>query len=134
MQDTFINILEKLPNWVVGVPKLKSFFKNGLDKDFFRFCQLTKSFKIEVNLNNTSENYLWFGCKPTNIESFLQKHLKPESVFVNCGANIGIWSIIASEYINNKGEIHSFEPNPEICLRLERNLNHNNLPQNSKNN
>lgn len=132
MQDTFINLLGKLPNWFVGVPKLKCFYTNRLNKDLFRFCQLTKSYKIEINLNNFSENYLWFGCKPINIDSFLQKHLKPESVFVDCGANIGIWSIIASEYINNKGEIHSIEPNPEIYLRLKRNLNHNNLQNKCK--
>jgi FkbM family methyltransferase len=48
---------------------------------------------------------------------------------VDCGANIGIWTIIALESIKSAGTVHSFEPNPKLCKRLQRNLDYNNISQ-----
>jgi len=122
-----INLVERIPNRFVGVPKLKSYFASKLTSEIHRFCSLTDNFKIELNLNDSSENYLWFGCKPQEIINFLRSNLRPESIFVDCGANIGIWTIIALEFIKTGGAVHSFEPNPNLCERLQKNLDYNNL-------
>ena len=39
----------------------------------------------------------------------------------DCGANIGIWSLIALENIKEE-EVFSFEPNPKLFKRLMNNL------------
>ena len=129
MLDFAINLVGRIPNRFVGVPKLKSYFANKLTGENHRFCSLTDNFKIEINLNDSSENYLWFGCKPKDIISFLSSNLRPDSVFVDCGANIGIWTIIALESIKSAGTVHSFEPNPKLCKRLQKNLDYNKISQ-----
>ena len=129
IQNFVTNLIERLPNQVIGVPKLKSCFARKLLHDVYRFCPLTDNFKIEINLNDSSENYLWFGCKPKNIISFLRTNLSPDSTFIDCGANIGIWTITAFEFIKNNGSVHSFEPNPKICERLQKNLDYNKISQ-----
>jgi len=124
-----INLVERIPNRFVGVPKLKSYFANKLTGENHRFCSLTDNFKIEINLTDSSENYLWFGCKPKDIISFLSSNLRSDSIFVDCGANIGIWTIIALESIKSVGTVHSFEPNPKLCKRLQKNLDYNKISQ-----
>lgn len=129
MLNFAINLVERIPNRFVGVPKLKSYFANKLTGENHRFCSLTDNFKIEINLTDSSENYLWFGCKPKDIISFLSSNLRSDSIFVDCGANIGIWTIIALESIKSVGTVHSFEPNPKLCKRLQKNLDYNKISQ-----
>ena len=129
MLDFAINLVGRIPNRFVGVTKLKSYFANKLTGENHRFCSLNDNFKIEINLTDSSENYLWFGCKPKDIISFLSSNLHSDSIFVDCGANIGIWTIIALESIKSVGTVHSFEPNPKLCKRLQKNLDYNKISQ-----
>ena len=41
---------------------------------------------------------------------------------LDIGANIGIYSIVASEVVGKKGNIYAFEPVPENFKMLEHNL------------
>ena len=68
-----------------------------------------------------------FGCAGNNlygsefsIIKFLIKNLKENDVFYDVGANYGFYTILAQELISN-GEIHSFEPNPNIFPLLLKN-------------
>jgi FkbM family methyltransferase len=102
---------------------------NKLTGEILRFCSLTDNFKIELNLSDSSENYLLFGCHSKEIISFLSSNLQPDSVFFDCGANLGTWTIIAFESIKKEGAIHCFEPNPKLCQRMKKNLVFNNLDE-----
>lgn len=53
---------------------------------------------------------------------FLQAFLKPGDVFLDVGANIGIFSLLASKKVGKKGFIHSFEPTPQTFQRLTYNI------------
>jgi FkbM family methyltransferase len=53
---------------------------------------------------------------------FLKKNLKPDSIFIDIGANSGFYSLIASKIINEKGKIIAFEPNPVMINRLRMNI------------
>jgi len=52
---------------------------------------------------------------------FLIKNLKSNDVFYDIGANYGFFSLLAAEFITN-GEIHCFEPIPEVFECLKYNL------------
>ena len=47
--------------------------------------------------------------------------LKPGDVFYDAGANYGFFSMLASEFVGARGEIHAFEPLPEVHDWLRRN-------------
>lgn len=57
---------------------------------------------------------------------FLKNHIRPGSVFVDIGANIGAYTLIASKIIGDKGTVFAFEPVNRInnCLLENINLNH----------
>jgi|AntAceMinimDraft_3_1070362.scaffolds.fasta_scaffold17002_2 FkbM family methyltransferase len=60
------------------------------------------------------------------IEIF-QKIIKPGMVVVDAGANIGLYSLIASKLIGIKGKVFSFEPSKETFQRLLDNIELNKL-------
>jgi FkbM family methyltransferase len=127
IKNIIINCISILPNHIIAVSKIKSFIISFLDIDIYKFCSVSTNFKIEINLKDKSENYLWYGNIPEEITKFLYSNLNSNSVFIDCGANIGIWSTIALEIIKSEGCVHSFEPNPNLFLRLTRNLKFNNI-------
>jgi len=59
--------------------------------------------------------------------TFLKRILKPGDSFIDIGANIGLFSLIASPIIGEKGEIISFEPCSPTLHRFEENISLNNF-------
>ena len=53
---------------------------------------------------------------------FVKKCLRPGHVFLDVGANIGIYSIVAAKTVGVQGRVFSFEPNPATFQVLERNV------------
>lgn len=51
--------------------------------------------------------------------------LKPGMRVIDVGANIGLYSILASKLVGNSGAVWAFEPSSETRARLERNLSLN---------
>ena len=60
--------------------------------------------------------------------NFLKAELGPNSVFLDIGANIGLYSIrIARAISSSDGKVIAIEPNPPTLERLRFNVNANNL-------
>lgn len=100
-------------------------FLKAFNLDGLQLVNLYNDIKFEVNLSDNSENYYWYGCYPKEVVTFLQTHLKENDVFVDCGANFGLWTLISAECISNSGRVYSYEPNPELYYRLTRNISYN---------
>ena len=56
-----------------------------------------------------------------------QRIIKPGMIVVDAGANIGLYSLIASKIAGLKGKVFSFEPSKETFKRLENNIKLNNF-------
>lgn len=67
-----------------------------------------------------------------DICEFLRVVLKPGGTFIDCGANVGYFSVQAGALVGKEGMVVSIEANPETYKLLERNLkaNHCGLPIN----
>jgi FkbM family methyltransferase len=59
--------------------------------------------------------------------SFVSKYLRMGDVFVDIGANIGLYTVIAGHTVGPNGKIYSFEPCTQTFLRLEENVRLNKL-------
>lgn len=57
----------------------------------------------------------------------LQAFLAPGMTFVDVGANIGYYSLLAARAVGEGGAVYAFEPNGPIRARLEENLDLNGL-------
>lgn len=75
-------------------------------------CDLSVPYEAMVYLEQEEEAEL----------QVLRKLLRSGETFVDCGANVGIWSLVAASVVGTAGKVYSFEPNPPTFERLSRNL------------
>ncbi len=74
--------------------------------------------------DNVSERgYVFMPWRWDAIERHVMlKALPPEGVFIDIGANVGIYSAIAAAALNRLGCVVAIEPNPPVFERLKFNL------------
>jgi FkbM family methyltransferase len=70
-----------------------------------------------------------FGVYEFAVSKLVREYLKPGDVFVDVGANIGYYTVIAAGIVGRSGLVHAFEPNSRVRARLERNVVLNGLTQ-----
>jgi FkbM family methyltransferase len=58
--------------------------------------------------------------------SIIENTLKADSVFVDIGANAGVYSLVAAKRITHAGKIIAIEANPLMVQRIKTNLRFNN--------
>lgn len=58
---------------------------------------------------------------------YLEKFLDPEGVFIDVGANTGIYTIKAAKHFNKKGTVLAIEPFPDIMATLFQSVRENNF-------
>ena len=59
--------------------------------------------------------------------AFVRNSLKPGDVFLDIGANAGIFSVVAANIVGPKGHVHAFEPGQREFALLKKNIALNNL-------
>jgi FkbM family methyltransferase len=57
-----------------------------------------------------------------DVRSFLEYALRPGDTFIDCGANVGYFSVQAGALVGSKGQVIAIEANPRTFKLLERNL------------
>lgn len=55
----------------------------------------------------------------------LSKFLSEGSIFIDVGANTGVYSMVAAKIVGSKGQVVSIEPFPETCAMLLKNVRAN---------
>jgi hypothetical protein len=67
----------------------------------------------------------YFGVWEPNLTSFLASRLRDGDVFVDVGANIGYFSLLASRLVGRHGKVVAIEASPNIFAMLSANLARN---------
>jgi FkbM family methyltransferase len=60
---------------------------------------------------------------------FVERYLRPGDSFIDIGANIGTYSLLASALVGETGSVESFEPGTTTYKRLQENINRNQITQ-----
>jgi len=76
---------------------------------------------------HTTALLVYAGLYDWNEMNFLLRYLRPGDNFLDVGGNVGVYSLLASSVLMERGEIHIFEPALESLTILEENLNLNAL-------
>lgn len=108
---------------------LFTFFKRGLiirlHKNPIVYPFIENTFLVVDKGMSSAELQIYTSLYDTNEMLFMMHFLRPEDTFVDIGANIGVYSILASGVAGAKSL--AFEPIPSTFSRLKRNINYNNL-------
>jgi FkbM family methyltransferase len=79
---------------------------------------------VERGMTGATGN-LFFGLHEFPDMAFALHLLREDDLFVDIGANVGTWSVLAAKL--RKAEVVAFEPDPETASRLIRNLEANGI-------
>ena len=85
---------------------------------------------LRLNLymgNDLSRQLFIGGCSEPNAFFFLNQILGQGMVFIDVGANDGLFSLFASQRVGDEGMVWAFEPSDREFTRLEQNLTLNQL-------
>lgn len=69
-----------------------------------------------------------------HLSALLRHYMRPGDTFIDVGANIGYFTLLAASCVGATGRVHSFEPNSRVFAELQHNLTLNRFTQVSANN
>ena len=98
-----------------------------LDSSTVEFSFQGLTFQFDKANRQIAEAVVSTGTyEPETVES-LTKLLQPGDTFVDLGANIGIFTLLAARKVGTTGRVFAFEPTPATVALLRRNLAVNSL-------
>jgi len=79
--------------------------------------------RVNVDLHEHVQRYIYFfGAYEKETVEWFRSVLAPGMTFLDIGAHVGQYSLIAAQAVGPNGRVHSFEPNPGSYRRLTANL------------
>jgi FkbM family methyltransferase len=124
---SLISFIQKITSniYIRGIPKilflLKSFYSSK-DKKYF----LSEGIYFNLDLSDYFQNTILWGYYEVGVSYFVKKFLKKGDIFVDVGANIGFFSVLAASRVKESGEVHIFEPNQALMKTVNDNFEINN--------
>ena len=104
-----------------------TYFHNAVPETPFRM-NWHKGLTIQIHLGNDLSRPIFVGgCIDPNEFVFLDSVLKGGMVFVDAGANEGLYSLFASRCVGPSGRVYAFEPSQREFDRLGCNIRLNSL-------
>jgi FkbM family methyltransferase len=87
-----------------------------------------KDLKMKLDLDEWIQQQIYFlGCfDPVGIR-FIKNQLYEGEIFVDIGANVGLYSLVASRLVGKSGKVIAFEPASKSFLRLLKNISLNGI-------
>jgi FkbM family methyltransferase len=70
---------------------------------------------------------LYFNQFEPEERHFIDAFLRPGDIFLDIGANVGLYTLAAAHIVGSKGRVHAFEPCSGTFARLEENVRLNGL-------
>jgi len=91
-----------------------------IDIDLFGYvfrCDLSEWIQRSIFLYGYDEEAL----------HFIEKNLKNGDIFVDIGANVGFYSLLASSLVGENGRVIAIEPSAAICAKLKETIERNSI-------
>lgn len=100
--------------------------KEKWDANFLDNNKIQYKISERVNINLYKDSVLSRLIFEGNFEldeiNFVKNTLKKGDVFIDIGANIGLFSLIGAEIVGNEGKVICYEPSPNTFNRLKENI------------
>jgi FkbM family methyltransferase len=79
--------------------------------------------KMSGDTQDILQQYLYyFGVWESNLTHFITRRLAPGDTFIDVGANIGYFSLLASKIVGETGRVVAIEASPRIFSALRSNI------------
>ncbi len=118
-----------IPGWTTGyqhptksaLTKYRSDRWDNATKPFVRRWQ--RNIRVELHPGEEISRCIYLnGAYEPNQLHFLKQVLKPMGVFLDIGANSGIYSLVAAQIVGQKGQVFAIEPSGREFKHLQKNV------------
>jgi FkbM family methyltransferase len=83
--------------------------------------------KVSANTRDVIGRYIYyFGVWEPNLTHWIRRRLRRGEVFIDVGANIGYFTLLASRLVGHSGKVVAIEALPALYAALQHNLKINN--------
>ena len=89
--------------------------------------QTPAGLRLNLDLRTYPDLTMAVGLYELDTARLIHRLLKPNSWFVDVGANLGYFTLLAARWTGPAGRVDAFEPDPINRARLEAHLHENNL-------
>lgn len=92
-----------------------------------RFATTIDGIRMRLYLPDLVQGYIYyFGQWEPTITDYVRRNLQSGDTFIDVGANVGYYSLMAARRVGAEGHVHAIEPSPKIFSMLSENvrLNH----------
>jgi len=86
-------------------------------------------YKLTLDLSDYIQRSVYLNVFEPCESNLIKNYLKPGMTFIDVGANIGYFTLMASALVGSEGKVIAFEPSPYAYGRLEDTINRNNISQ-----
>lgn len=93
----------------------------------YQICLMGESFRFNVDIQDYTDSYFIYDrCYEERNLRLLKNDLKRGDIFIDGGANIGWFTIFASQLVGDEGKVFAVEPCPRNAYVLKTNVEANN--------
>ena len=86
-----------------------------------------RAVRMRCDLRDVIQRQMYYRIYEPDETPFVIGRLRPGDVFLDVGANVGYYALLAAEAVGPRGAVHAFEPVPANCAALRANVALNNL-------
>ncbi len=90
-------------------------------------CAIAPGLKMKLYGDSLLCELLYFDNFEPETRHFFEAYLRPGDTFLDIGANIGLYALVAARLVGNRGCVHAFEPCSQTFERLLDNVQINGL-------
>jgi FkbM family methyltransferase len=84
--------------------------------------RLASRVRMNLHLDSKLSELIYCGGFEEEERQFLKAFLRPDDIFVDVGANTGLFTLLAARYVGSTGRVYAFEPCRETHNRLLENV------------
>ena len=103
-------------------PRFVGLWLRTRDRGSVRLKELKYGGSILCDFATPYEAMVWLGEEEAAELDALAALLRPGDTFVDCGANVGLWTIAAANLVGAAGSVYAVEANPRTVETLRENL------------
>ena len=85
-------------------------------------ARLSPGARLTVDLRDRIQKLMWLGLYEPASVALLRRLLRCGGTFIDVGAHIGYFAVLASATVGPKGRVYAFEADPELVEALRANL------------
>jgi FkbM family methyltransferase len=108
-----------------GKGRLREYWLKSRTARDVRLAGVGHGLGMKLHLHVPYEAMVWLQQEEVEDLHRLRQLLVPGGLFVDVGANIGLWTLTAAQALGENGKVIAFEPNPATFIKLTENISLN---------